>query len=236
MSVANPVPRHVAIIMDGNGRWAESQGKLRIEGHRAGLASLREVLDAFGERGVEFVTLYAFSTENWRRPLDEVEGLMQLLAEAIDDQAADLHARGIRILHLGRMDRLDERLASSIRRTVDLTRHNTGLTLSVAFDYGGRDELIEAIREIVRQGHRADDIDEDLVRRSLYTAEVPDPDLLVRTGGEFRLSNFLLWQTAYAEFYSTPVLWPDFGRPDVDAALDAYAARERRFGTVATGV
>ncbi len=231
-----PVPRHVAIIMDGNGRWAESQGKPRIEGHRAGLASLQGILETFDEHGVEFVTIYAFSTENWRRPLNEVEGLMGLLAEAIQQQGAQLHARGVRILHLGRMDRLNEELASSIRRTVELTKENTGLTLCVAFDYGGRDELLEAIREIVRQGHPSDAIDESLVGRYLYTAGVPDPDLLIRTGGEFRLSNFLLWQTAYAEFYSTPALWPDFGRADVEAALTAYAARERRFGTVATSV
>ena len=236
MNAPRPVPRHVAVIMDGNGRWAESQGKPRLEGHRAGLASLQEILDAFDGHGVEFVTLYAFSTENWSRPLDEVEGLMQLLTQAIEEQGAKLHSMGVRIVHLGRMDRLDEQLASSIRRTVELTRDNIGLTLCIAFDYGGRDELLEAIREIVRQGHRSDDVDEDLVRRHLYTAEVPDPDLLIRTGGEFRLSNFLLWQTAYAEFYSTSVLWPDFGRSDVDAALNAYAARERRFGTVATGV
>jgi undecaprenyl diphosphate synthase len=235
MSQAILPPHHVAVIMDGNGRWAESQGKPRVDGHRAGLESLQEILEAFGDGGVDYVTLYAFSTENWTRPLDEVEGLMTLLADAIERQTGALHSRGVRILHLGRIDRLDEQLAAAVRHTVELTRNNTGLTLSIAFDYGGRDELLEAVKNMIRDGHRPDDIDEDLVGRYLYTADVPDPDLLIRTGGEMRLSNFLLWQTAYAEFYSTPTLWPDFGRADVKAALDAYASRERRFGTVTSG-
>jgi undecaprenyl diphosphate synthase len=234
MNKTGAVPRHVAVIMDGNGRWAEARGRPRMEGHRAGLDSLQDILQTFGERGVDYVTLYAFSTENWGRPLDEIEGLMELLADAIERQTGSLHSRGVRILHLGRMDRLDGDLARSIEKTVALTKDNTGLTLSVAFDYGGRDELLETIKEIVRQGHRPEDIDEDLVNRYLYTAQVPDPDLLIRTGGEMRLSNFLLWQAAYTEFYSTKVLWPDFGPADVHSALDAYAARERRFGTVAS--
>ena len=235
MSQAILPPHHVAVIMDGNGRWAESQGKPRVDGHRAGLESLQEILEAFGDGGVDYVTLYAFSTENWTRPLDEVEGLMTLLADAIERQTGALHSRGVRILHLGRIDRLDEQLAAAVRHTVELTRNNPGLSLSIAFDYGGRDELLEAVKNMIRDGHRPDDIDEDLVGRYLYTADVPDPDLLIRTGGEMRLSNFLLWQTAYAEFYSTPTLWPDFGRADVKAALDAYASRERRFGTVTSG-
>ena len=234
MSGKSAVPRHVAVIMDGNGRWAESRGKPRMDGHRAGLSSLQDILEAFGERGVDYVTLYAFSTENWGRPLDEVEGLMDLLAEAIQRQTEGLHSRGVRIMHLGRIDRLDEQLAAAIRGTVELTKNNKGLTLCVAFDYGGRDELLEAIREIIRRDHRPEDVSEDLLNRYLYTSEIPDPDLLIRTGGEMRLSNFLLWQAAYAEFYSTETLWPDFGRADVEAALNAYATRERRFGTVTT--
>ena len=226
---------HAALIMDGNGRWAQLRGLSRLEGHHAGLARLPEVLRSFADNGVSFVTVYAFSTENWRRPTDEVEGLMELLAEAVERDGIRLHEQGIRILHLGRMDRLSPALVESIRRVIHLTRDNHRLTLGVAFDYGGRHELLEAVRRIVNDGIPPSEITEEAIRRYLYTADIPDPDLVIRTGGEMRLSNFLLWQAAYAEFYATPTLWPDFGPVEVERALQAYAGRQRRFGSIDLG-
>jgi undecaprenyl diphosphate synthase len=226
------VPVHVAVIMDGNGRWAKQRGLPRLEGHQAGVSNLRPVLRAFAEQGVQYVTVYAFSTENWLRPREEVDGLMTLLTQAIEEHAEDLHQEGVRILHLGRMDRLDDKLAGSIRRVIEMTRDNQRITLSVAFDYGGRAEVLDAVRRLLKDGMAADEVTEQTFQRYLYTADLPDPDLIVRTGGEMRLSNFLLWQSAYAEFYATPVLWPDFGPTEVAEALNAYSLRKRRFGMV----
>ena len=225
-------PRHVAIVMDGNGRWAQERELPREQGHQHGRIKLHDVVRAFSERGVRYLTLYAFSTENWRRPSEEVQGLMTLAAEAIKQDAPRLHQEGARLLHLGRKDRLDPDIAAAIDRVVDVTSSNTGITLSVAFDYGGREEILEAARTLIREGVPADNIDESAFESHLFTNGLPDPDLIIRTGGELRISNFLLWQAAYAELYFTPTLWPDFGPQEVTKALDSYTSRKRRFGGV----
>ncbi len=229
---SNPVPEHVAIVMDGNGRWARERALPREEGHQFGRIKLHDVVHAFSERGVRYLTLYAFSTENWRRPTHEVEGLLAIAAEAIKDDAPRLHSESVRLMHLGRKDRIASGIADAIDRVVKLTRHNTGITLSVAFDYGGREDILAAARRLIRDDVSPEDVDESSFACRLLTNGLPDPDLIIRTGGELRISNFLLWQGAYAELYFTPTLWPDFGREDVEKALDAYAARRRRFGAV----
>ena len=226
------VPRHVAIIMDDNGRWARSQGKPRTDGHRAGTDNVRRVIETFARAGVGYLTLFAFSTENWERPTDEIEGLLEILREVIGREAKLLHEQGVRIQHVGRLDRLSSPLRDAIVDSVELTRSNTGLTLSVAFDYGGRAEILSAVKAMIEDGVTADQIDERLFAQYLYTDGIPDPDLIIRTSGEMRLSNFLLWQSAYAEYYATPVYWPDFDEQEVNDALDAYRRRHRRFGKV----
>lgn len=223
-------PRHVAIIMDGNGRWAKERGLPRLAGHREGTKNLRRVVRAFAEREIAWVTLYAFSTENWSRPPDEVRGLWQLLGLVIRTETADLHKQGVRLVHIGRSDRLAPRLRQEIERAVALTRENRRLTLCVALDYGGRAEIVEAVRRIVASGAASEQVDEAMLSQAMFTAGMPDPDLVIRTAGEMRLSNFLLWQAAYAEYYSTPVCWPDFNEAEIDRALAAYAGRRRRFG------
>jgi len=227
---AEAVPNHVAVIMDGNGRWARGQGKPRSEGHRAGKENIRLIIEAFAEQGVNCLTLFAFSTENWERPDDEVRGLIRILSEVIKSEVEELHRIGIRIRHLGRLDRLTAELRDAVGDSIRLTRNNTGMILSVAFDYGGRAEILGAVRRIVADRHAPEDITEDLFGRYLDTSEIPDPDLVIRTAGEMRLSNFLLWQSAYAEYYTTPVLWPDFDEEEVMKALATYASRRRRFG------
>ena len=226
------VPGHVAVIMDGNGRWARGHGKPRSEGHRAGKENIRRIIEAFAEHGVSCLTLFAFSTENWERPDDEVQGLIRILGEVIKAEVQELHRKGVKIRHLGRLDRLSPELQDAVCDSVELTRHNSGMILSVALDYGGRAEILDAVRRIIADGHAPKDITEDLFRRYLNTSEIPDPDLIIRTAGEMRLSNFLLWQSAYAEYYATPVLWPDFDEEEVTKALAAYGDRQRRFGGV----
>jgi len=218
--------------MDGNGRWAQARQQPRTKGHVAGVGNIRRVLARFEECGVSFVTVFAFSTENWSRPPEEVSFLLGLLRDALKTEVDALHANNVRVLHVGRVDRLPEGFRDEIERAVELTSRNTGLTFSVAFNYGGRDEIVEATRRIVADRVPPEDIDEALISRYMYCPELPDPDLVIRTGGEFRISNFLLWQTAYSEFYSTPVPWPDFDETEVDRALAAYASRERRFGRI----
>ena len=227
-------PNHVAIIMDGNGRWAKSRGLPRLEGHRAGTENIRRILEYFATRGIDYVTLFAFSTENWERPSDEVQGLLEILREVIGKEVELLHEQGVRIRHLGRIDRLSPGLQEAMQESIALTENNKGVTLSVAFDYGGRAEILDAVRCIVADGVSPEHITEELVSRYLYTSDLPDPDLIIRTAGEMRLSNFLLWQSAYAEYYSAPVLWPDFNEAEVDRALGAYRSRQRRFGKVKT--
>ena len=225
-------PDHVAIIMDGNGRWAQSRGATRSDGHRAGTNNIRTVIETFADSEVKYLTLFAFSTENWQRPSKEVRTLIEILRDVIIKEVGELHEQGVRIRHLGRLDRLSREFQSLIQNSIELTRHNTGMTLSVAFDYGGRDEIISAVRRIVADNVPPGNITEQLFEHYLHTRELPDPDLIIRTAGEMRLSNFLLWQSAYAEYYATPVLWPDFGEREALDALAAYGQRQRRFGRV----
>ena len=226
-------PEHVALIMDGNGRWARSHGIPRSEGHRAGTDNVRRIVEAFSEHGVRYLTLYAFSTENWHRPENEVSTLLEILKEVTGREAERLHEQGVRIRHIGRLDRVSKELQEAVHDSLTLTEGNSGLTLSVALDYGGRDEILDAVRRVVSSRVPPEEVTEEVFRSFLYTNGLPDPDLIVRTGGEMRLSNFLLWQSAYAEFYSTPVYWPDFDEAEVAKSLAVFAARQRRFGKLA---
>ncbi len=227
-----PVPKHVAMIMDGNGRWATSRGLPRLSGHEAGTENIRRITTAAGELGVRYLTLWAFSTENWRRPRDEVDGILQILSHAIDFETEALHERGAQLRHIGSLDGLSPELQASIRGAIDLTRNNDAIVLTLAFNYGGRAELMQAIKRIVDDGIPSDQITEDLISHYLYTEDIPDPDLVIRTSGEFRTSNFLIWQAAYAEWHFTPVLWPDFGPDHLRQAIEDYQHRERRFGGI----
>ena len=228
------VPRHVAIIMDGNGRWATARGLPRVEGHRRGVESLRRTVSAAIEMGIGWLTVYSFSSENWRRPVEEIEALFGLLRRFIRKDLADLHARGVRVRVIGSRDRVPVDIVRMLEEAERLTETNPGLTLVVAFNYGARDELVRVARALARDAAAgrldASAIDEDLVASRLDTAGIPDPDLVIRTSGELRLSNFLLWQSAYSEFVFMPDLWPDFGAEQLRAAIEEYAARERRFG------
>ncbi|HUS17140.1 MAG TPA: polyprenyl diphosphate synthase [Chloroflexia bacterium] len=225
-----PVPRHVAMIMDGNGRWAKQRGLPRLAGHRAGTENIRNIVQACVEQGVEYMTLYAFSTENWSRPDNEVQGLLRILAEVIERETPELDRNGVQLRHLGSMDGVPQDLADAINGALAFTAHNNRLILSVAFNYGGRAEIVEAVRRIVRAGLPADAIDEAAISEHLYTADIPDPDLIVRTAGEQRLSNYLIWQAAYAEYWFTPVYWPDFDKDVFYEALAAFSRRKRKFG------
>jgi undecaprenyl diphosphate synthase len=224
------VPTHVGIIMDGNGRWAKGRGLPRLAGHHAGTENVRPITIACADAGVEVLTIYAFSTENWRRPVDEVHGLMRLLLQRIDKEAAELHRNNVQIRHVGELEGIQPRLAERVRAAVELTRANTGLVLNVAFNYGARQEIARAVRRLLAQGVSAEDVTEDVIDQHLDTAGLPDLDLVIRTGGEMRLSNFLLWQAAYAEYYSTPICWPDFGREELYQAFAEFGRRVRRFG------
>jgi undecaprenyl diphosphate synthase len=222
----------VAIIMDGNGRWAQARGLPRSAGHRAGTENLRRVLRAAVRFGVQILTVYAFSTENWGRPEGEVKTLLALIGRVINRELPELHKEGVQLRHVGRLERIPPRLQRKVLDAIELTKENQRLILNVAFDYGGRDELVGAIRCMLADGVPAEQVDESLVSRYLYTAGLPDPDLIIRTSGEMRISNFLIWQGAYAEFYATPTLWPDFDEDELYKALKQYSQRERRFGQV----
>jgi undecaprenyl diphosphate synthase len=226
------VPQHVGIIMDGNGRWARRRGLPRIAGHRAGVENLRRVLQAAVELGIQFLTIYAFSTENWGRPKAEVRGLLSILRRVLDREVPELHKRGVQLRHIGRLQRIPPDLERKVQEAIKLTKGNDRLVLNVAFSYGGRAEIVDAIRRIIADGASPEDVDEVLVSSYLYTAGQPDPDLIIRTSGEMRLSNFLIWQAAYAEFYTSPTLWPDFGKDELYKALKDFNQRERRFGLV----
>ena len=230
MNKITPVPTHVAIIMDGNGRWARQRGLPRLAGHKAGTDNVQRVVERFDDYGVKYLTLFAFSTENWRRPNEEISGLFRILAEMIDRETRALHKKNAKLRHLGRIDSLDKVLQEKVHNAVELTKNNTGLNLSVAFDYGGRAEILDAIRRMMKDNIPPGEVNESLFNKYLYTPDVPEPDLIIRTGGEMRLSNFLIWQAAYSEFYSTPTLWPDFTDAEIKKALVAYSQRERRFG------
>ncbi|MCC7355541.1 MAG: di-trans,poly-cis-decaprenylcistransferase [Anaerolineae bacterium] len=225
-------PHHLGIIMDGNGRWAQARGLPRLAGHRAGTENIRRVLEACVEFGIKVLTIYAFSTENWGRPQDEVRGLMHILSEYIQREVSELHRNGVQLRHSGRLAGISDAMQEQIRDALELTKHNDRIILNVAFNYGGRAEIMDAVRRLLSDGIAPEQVDEALINRYLYTAGLPDPDLIVRTGGEMRISNFLIWQAAYAEYYATPTFWPDFDRDELLRALEAYAQRDRRFGLV----
>lgn len=224
------VPQHIAVIMDGNGRWARQRGLPRLAGHRAGTENIRAIVSEADKAGVRCLTLYAFSTENWNRPSLEVEGLMQILSDFIDRETRNLHEQNVQLRHLGRLQGLSPRLAEKVRYAVDLTSGNTGLTLAIAFNYGGRVDIVDAVRAMVAAGVPPEQIDEQRISAHVSTAGMPDPDMVIRTSGERRLSNFLIWQAAYSEYWFTPVLWPDFRPEHLHQAISEYGQRERRFG------
>lgn len=230
------LPQHVAVIMDGNGRWAKTRHLPRVEGHRVGAESVRAIVRSAGELGIKYLTLYAFSVENWNRPKDEVDTLMKFLARYLKNEAAELHRSNVRLEAIGQIWRLPEAVQEQLEKTRQMLSKNKGLTLIVALSYGGRTEIVEAVRSIaekVKQGAlEPAEITERVVADHLYTRHWPDPDLLIRTSGEMRVSNFLLWQISYAEFVVTPTLWPDFRKPQLCEALEEYARRHRRFGGV----
>jgi undecaprenyl diphosphate synthase len=225
-------PRHVAIIMDGNGRWARRRGLPRIEGHREGIKRVNEIIDVAIESGLEAITFYTFSMENWRRPKREVNALMSLLHKYLRSEMQRLIEKDVVFRAIGNIKMLPERIQRLLKKFEEQTRDNTGLKLISALSYGGRDEIVNAIRNIMRNGVGPQDIDERLIEQYLYTAGIPEPDLIIRTSGEMRLSNFLLWQSAYSELYFTETLWPDFGREEFLRAIKDYERRERRFGAL----
>lgn len=234
------IPHHIAIIMDGNGRWAKRQGKPRLFGHKNGVTSVQQVVECAGDLGVEVLTLYAFSTENWKRPADEVGGLMGLLKIYLQKELSKMVKNSIRLTCIGDIEKLPKDVRDVLKNTMHQTANNTKLTLNLALSYGGRAEMIQAIKKIAEevrdQGMDISDIDEELIDSHLYTAALPDPDLLIRTGGEARLSNFLLWQASYAEIYFTDTMWPDFRRDAFCAAIEEFQRRERRFGKTSAQV
>ena len=232
------LPAHIAIIMDGNGRWAKQRGKPRIFGHKAGADSVRAILDTCARLNIRAVTLYAFSTENWKRPADEVKGLMQMLKLFLKQELKAVHSNNIRFQAIGKISGLAEDLQRQIRTSEEKTRDNTGTFLSIALNYGGRAEIVEAAKtaakNLLANGGAIDDLDEESIAENLYTANTPEVDLLIRTSGEFRISNFLLWQLAYSEIYVTPTLFPDFRRAEIFRAILDFQKRERRFGGIET--
>lgn len=234
MENSNRIPTHVAIIMDGNGRWAKSHGKERYEGHIEGVDSVRECIKAARRNGVKYLTLYAFSTENWGRPIEEVNALMELFCKSVMAETPQLVEQGVRVVMIGRRDRFSDKVRSHLDKIESSTAAGEHLTLVLAFDYSSRDEITTAVKSIASkvasEEMSADDICEQTITRSLYTADIPDPDFIIRTSGECRLSNFLLWQASYAEMYFPTTMWPDFKQEEFDKALEVYAQRERRYG------
>ncbi|MBK7453376.1 MAG: isoprenyl transferase [Anaerolineales bacterium] len=229
------VPQHVAMIMDGNGRWALQRGLPRLAGHKAGTENLRRVIRASVEFGVKYLTIYAFSTENWGRPPEEVKGLMYILEDVIDRELNELHKEGVQLRHIGRLERLAPSLQEKVLDAIDVTKNNDRLVLNIAFNYGGRDEIVQAIQRMMKDGVPPEKVTDELVGKYLYTAGVPDPDLIIRTSGELRVSNFLIWQAAYSEWYITPTFWPDFNKEEYRQALESFSQRDRRFGKVSSG-
>lgn len=228
-------PQHVAMIMDGNGRWALQRGLPRLAGHKAGTENLRRVIRASVEFGVKYLTIYAFSTENWGRPPEEVKGLMYILEDVIDRELNELNKEGVQLRHIGRLERLAPSLQKKVLDAIEVTRNNDRLILNIAFNYGGRDEIVQAIQRIMKDGVPPEKVTDEMVSKYLYTAGVPDPDLIIRTSGELRVSNFLIWQAAYSEWYVTPTYWPDFNKEEYRQALESFAHRDRRYGKVASG-
>jgi undecaprenyl diphosphate synthase len=226
------IPRHIAIIMDGNGRWARSRGLPRLAGHRAGTENLRRIIQACVEFGIEYLTVYAFSTENWTRPPDEVQGLMRLFEDVLERELQELYDQGVQLRHLGRLEKLSPSFRQRVLHAIEYTRHNSRLILNIAFNYGGRDEIVYAIQGMLRDGVKPEEVDENKVCEYLFTAGLPDPDLIIRTSGEMRGSNFLLWQGSYSEWYFPAVYWPDFDKEQLRRALEDFNRRDRRYGKV----
>ncbi|MFC2034003.1 polyprenyl diphosphate synthase [Chloroflexota bacterium] len=224
------LPAHIAIVPDGNGRWAEQRGLSRLNGHHAGAENMHRMIEYLNEYPIKYLTFYGFSTENWSRPKEEVDGLFQLLVEFVQQYVPEFHEKGIKLRHLGRLNELPENLQETINEAIELTKNNPGMTLNIAFNYGGRTEILDAIRHLIAEGIKPEDINKEIFDKYLYTAGLPDVDLLIRTGDELRLSNFLIWQTAYSEYHFTKVLWPNFGKKDINKALLSYSRRLRRFG------
>ncbi len=229
------IPTHVAIIMDGNGRWAKRRGLPRQAGHRAGAENLRRIVRACVEFGIKVLTIYAFSTENWGRPESEVRGLMRIFARVLDQEIDELDRQGVCLHHLGDLTGINPTLQEKVRSALEITKDNDRLILNVAFNYGGRAEILQAVRHMLADGIEPNELTEALFSSYLFTKGLPDPDLVIRTSGELRISNFLIWQAAYAEFYPTPALWPDFGREDLFEAIVTFNQRKRRFGLVMEG-
>ncbi len=228
------IPCHIAIIMDGNGRWAEARGLTRLEGHRAGTENLRQIIKGCREKGVKHLTIYAFSTENWRRPKSEVDGLLTILETYLDKELDELCREGVKLHHIGRLDAMPEPTRIKVQHSMQLTCNNDVLNLHLAWNYGGRDEIIYAIQQMINAKVPAEQVTEELVDQYLFTAGTPDPDLIIRTSGEMRISNFLIWQSAYSEWYFTPTLWPDFDKAELFKAIEVYGQRDRRFGKVSS--
>jgi undecaprenyl diphosphate synthase len=228
------LPAHVAFIMDGNGRWAARRGLPRLAGHQAGTENLRRVIRACVEFGIQYMTIYAFSTENWGRPKEEVDGLLHILEDVIDRELNELHEEGVQLRHIGHLDTLPEGLQNKVLRAIEMTKENHTLTLCLAFNYGGRDEIVCAIQKMIAEGIKPDEVNAEIVSRHMFTAGIPDPDLIVRTSGEMRISNFLIWQGAYSEWFVTKKYWPDFDRDELYNALVEYGQRDRRYGRVSS--
>jgi undecaprenyl diphosphate synthase len=226
----NKLPKHIAITMDGNGRWAKSKGKLRIFGHKNGVKAVRDTVEGAAEIGIEYLTLYAFSSENWNRPEKEVNALMTLLVSAINKETKTLMDNNIRLSTIGDINKLPSKAQKELQEAILKTKDNTRMTLVLALSYSGRGEIINAVQNIIKDGKKPEEINEDTFQQYLTTKSVPDPELLIRTSGEYRISNFLLWQIAYSELYFTETLWPDFRRADLYKAILNYQSRERRFG------
>jgi undecaprenyl diphosphate synthase len=226
------LPRHIAIIMDGNGRWARKRGFQRLLGHREGYRTLRKVLLAASEMGIEYLTVYAFSAENWRRPQDEVSGLMKLIETAARDELRAMHQNNVRVQVAGRIDEVPEGLRKALERGVETTKNNTGITFTLAVNYGGRAEVVDAVKRIVAEGIPPEEITEETISQRLYNPSHPEPDLMIRTAGEMRWSNFLIWQSAYTELYVTDVAWPEFTPDELAKAVEQYQNRTRKFGAV----
>lgn len=226
------IPVHIGIIMDGNGRWALARGLPRLAGHRAGTENLRRTIEACIEFGIQYLTIYAFSTENWGRPAEEIQGLMRIFEDVIDRELQELYDQGVQLRHLGRLDRLKPDFQKKVRHAVDFTKDNHRLILNIAFNYGGKDEIVCAIQRIIQDGVKAEEVTEQLVSQYLFTAGEPDPDLIIRTSGELRNSNFLIWQGAYAEWYFPSTFWPDFDKEELRKAIEEFSRRQRKYGLI----
>ena len=228
----NRIPAHVAIIMDGNGRWAKAKGQARLFGHNAGMETLREIVRHSQTLGVKYLTVYAFSTENWKRPADEVSGLFKLLIKYFNSEIDELDENNVRVQIIGDYSKLPADSVKAIEDALKRTGNNTGLVFSIALNYGGRDEIVKALQSIIYDGYDSKEVTEELISSKLYTKDIPDPELIIRTSGEVRLSNFLIWQSAYSEIVVTPVLWPDFTKEEYEKCILEYQSRDRRFGGI----